>query len=221
MAKKRGNQHRWKMWLEPRVVEVLEEARETLKESWERDKRYPKSYPTNTSHALYDIKAELTRSSRASKKMTGLPVPPPPPKSVHDFIDERTIKTLYEDRHAGSYKQAIKQASEGDGRGYEAWKRIVNCLRAAYVLSFGEDYLPKPTVHLLHRELLEIAQLLELDLRPKNTTVKSSRHGGISLSVACPNRTVCGFGKRTANSCSPKTLLVLFCHRSSARNSNA
>jgi hypothetical protein len=83
---------------------------------------------------------------------------------VCDLIDEKTVRTLYEQQHAGSYSRALQQASEGFGRGFQAWKQIANCLTGAYRINYwGLEFIHKPKIHFLHRELLEIAELLELD----------------------------------------------------------
>ena len=164
MPKERENQNRWKMSLEPRVVEVLEETAERLRLSWERDIQHPKSYPVNTDYALRETEADLRPPPQVQRSAKGLPAPAPRAKSVHELIDESTVKRLYEQQHADSYSRALKQASEGYGRGYAAWKQIVNCLRVAYLIEFGgDDFIPKPKVHFLHRELLGIAESLELD----------------------------------------------------------
>src|SRR5438094_10490745 len=115
MPKARENQHRWKMSLEPRVVEVLEETAERLKISWEWDMQHPKSYPVNTDYALRETETDLRPPPRAQRGAKGLPAPAPRAKSVYELIDERTIRTLYEQEHAGSLRRAFNQASEGYG----------------------------------------------------------------------------------------------------------
>lgn len=164
MRKTNENQHRWKRSLNPRTVEVLEEAAQRLEVSWEWDRKDPESYPINTDHVLCETVARLRAPSQVQPTEKGLPPSSPPAKSVHDLIDESTVRTLYEQQHAGSYERALKQASEGFSRGFAAWRKIANSLTAAYRIDFGgTDFIPKPRVHFLHRELLDIAKMLELD----------------------------------------------------------
>jgi hypothetical protein len=165
MRRRPPDQHRWKMWLDPRVVAVLEKTAKRLELSWEWDKQHPRSYPINTDHVLSETKAQLKTPSQTKRgRQKWLPVPAGPAKSVCDLIDERTVRTLYEQQHAGSYCRALRQASEGFGRGFQAWKKIANCLTGAYRIDYwGVEFAPKPKIHFLHRELLEIAELLELD----------------------------------------------------------
>lgn len=156
------NQHRWKKSLAPEHVEILKEAGQALKQAWKWDKEHPKRYPVNTDHALWETKLQL-RDKVRQRKTTKLPAYRRP-KRLHDFVDEGVVKTLYEQQHSGSYQDALEQAADGYGAGFLAWKRIVSCLPAAYLVQFGvEEMLPKPKVHLLHRELLDIAASVELD----------------------------------------------------------
>src|ERR1700690_3056313 len=147
MPKANENQHRWKKSLAPQHVAILEEAAEALKQAWEWDNEHPKSYPVNTDHALGETRL-LLKGRPLEFKTTKIPAPAPRAKSVHDLISEPVVKRLYEQQHSGSYKKELRQAAEGSVAGYAAWRRIVSCLPAAYLLNFhGEDNLPKPKVH--------------------------------------------------------------------------
>ena len=156
------SQHRWKKSLAPEHVEILEEAAQALKQAWEWDKDHSKRYPVNTDHALWETKLQL-RGKIRKRKTTKLPAYRRP-KRLHDFVDEDVVRTIYEQQHSESFQDALEQAADGFGAGFVAWKRIVSCLPAAYLVQFGvEEMLPKPKVHLLHRELLRIAGSLELE----------------------------------------------------------
>lgn len=140
----------------------MEDAAEALKQAWEWDNEHPKTYPVNTDHALWETRLQLKGRAR-KRKTTKLPAYRRP-KCLRDFVDEGAVRRIYEQQHSGSYQDALQQAADGFGAGFVAWQKIVDCLPAAYLLSFGgEEMLPKPKVHLLHRELLEIARSLEID----------------------------------------------------------
>jgi hypothetical protein len=162
MSKVRENLHRWKDWVDSRQLEILKEAAVVLRVAWRWDNRHPKSYPVNTDHALWETKVQLR--NQPIERQTGIPAYRRP-KSVHDFINEGAVERLYEQQHSESYRDALFRASQGLGAGgFTAWKEIVNCMIPAYLLDFaGEEALPKPRVNFLHRELLEIAETLELD----------------------------------------------------------
>jgi hypothetical protein len=161
MSKIRENQHQWKKWLDPRVVEVLEEAGERLEVSWKFDSEYPKSYPVNTDHALSETKAQLNNRAPVTHNPKGLRGARVPAKSLYDLVDDETVRILYEQQYADSYSRAVTQASEGFGPGRAAWRKIMKCLTPAYLIKFGGDDGPKPKVHFLHRQLLGIAKSVE------------------------------------------------------------
>jgi len=162
MPKTHENQHRWKKSLDSRVVKVLEETAERLEISWEFDRAHPNSYPVNTDHALSETRAQLKNKAAVARSLKELRKSRVPAKSLYDLIDEGIVRRLYEQQHAGSYSRALRQASEGYGAGLAAWRQIVKCLIPAYLLVFaGTDYIPKPKIHFLHRELLDIAKSLE------------------------------------------------------------
>jgi hypothetical protein len=163
MPKVSHNRHRWKESLDEKSVGILESATERLHWSWALDGRYPKCYPINTDTILSEIKTELSPSKVCSSSR-GVSVPRGSTKSLLDLIDEHSVRTLYEQQHAESYNEALAIASKGYGAGFASWKKIMNCVTTAYLIGFGgDDFIPKPKVNFLHRELLEIASSLGLN----------------------------------------------------------
>jgi hypothetical protein len=159
------NQHRWKKSLDENNHRALEGAAETLVWAWKTDMETPKSYPLNTNYAFSQLKKRIRdihhpSRSRTERKLSKLPPPPPPPKRFSELIDEKTIRAVYEDQNTGRYGDALKLAARGD---HAAFRRILNDIGQAYLIDyFGLDATPKPRVHFLHRNLLEIADLLDL-----------------------------------------------------------
>jgi len=159
------NQHRWKMSLDENNHRALQGAAETLAWTWKADMKTPKSYPLNTEDAFSRIKERIRDSqhpsrSRTERKLSKLPPPPPPPKRLSELIHERTVSAVYEDQNAGRYRDALKSAARGD---YAAFRKILNAIGQAHDIDyFGPGVAPKPRIHFLHRNLIEIADLLGL-----------------------------------------------------------
>jgi len=153
------NQHRWKNWVkDDRSRGILEQAAEDLKWAWSVDKKYPESYPINTSHLLGEITEQL-RHEPGERKPFKLPPPPPPPQRFCDLVDDKTIGAVYEDQNDGSYRDALKRAALGFGKGIPAWREIMRAVNSAYLIDcFGIEFVPKPRVHFLHRNLLALAE---------------------------------------------------------------
>jgi hypothetical protein len=175
------NKHRWKMSLNESSQQALEGDAETLAWTWKRDMESPKSYPINTDYAFWQIKQRIRNSKlsrpQTEQKLSGLPPPPPPPKQFSKLVYEGTICAAYEDQNAGRYIDALKQAALGD---HAAFHKILNAIDRAYLIEhFGLDAAPKPRNHFLHRNLLEIADLLG---------VSDMKHEGILefLDDLCP-----------------------------------
>jgi hypothetical protein len=151
---------------------VLEDAGERLKWAWERDMKYPNSYPLNTSFAFHEIKGrivELRSPSQAEKKTLKLAlVRHPPPRSFSDLVGNGTIRAVYEEQNVGSYVDALARARSGDKSATRAFQEILNAVEAAYYIEhFGVDAAQKPRVHFLHGKLLAIADLSGVsDLTP-------------------------------------------------------
>ena len=81
-----------------------------------------------------------------------------------DLIDEKIVKAVYEDQNSGSYKDAIRKASAGGKRGFAIWRKILRSIDRAYGIGiYGIEVVPMPKVHFLHREFLNIVNLLKLD----------------------------------------------------------
>jgi hypothetical protein len=159
------NQHRWKQSLDGCIRAVLEKAGPRLKWAWKVDMEYPKSYPANTDYAFGEIKAQIRECQLQGrievKKGTGrLPPPPPPPECFSELIDDKTVRAVYEDQNVGSYKNALELAAKRDG---SVFRKILNAVNTAYMIEYyGIELAPKPRVHFLHRNLLEIADLGQL-----------------------------------------------------------
>jgi hypothetical protein len=160
------NQHRWKLSLGDETRRVLEEAAETLAWAWEIDRKYPKSYPANTGQAFFEIRAQIRESQTprrqpTERKRSLLPLPPPPPKRFSDLIDDRTIKVVYEDQNASSYKNALALAARGH---IPTFRKILHAIEKVYDIDrLGLEVAPPPRIHFLHKNLLEIANLSGLN----------------------------------------------------------
>jgi hypothetical protein len=165
MVKTHTNRHRWKEWVDPTQLKAMEEAREDLKVVWEADRKYPKSYPMNTGDVLFEVARRLVRRPAEGRKPVKrpLPKPGPPPKHLSDLIDEELVRAVYEHQNADSYKEALRDASQGGRYGSTAFHKILRCVMPAYMIAvYGVD-LPRPKVHVLHRGLLEIAEQLIIE----------------------------------------------------------
>jgi hypothetical protein len=163
MLKVLKNQHRWKNSLGAEACRLLEEGAETLKWAWGLDQQDPKSYPQNTGIAFHQIKGQIGKGERpsAKRKRFRLCNPPPPPKSFTELINDITVKVVYEDQNAGSYKDALKRAARGD---HSTFRKIVRAIEKVYVIDrAGVEAAPPPRINFLHKNLLEIAKLSGLN----------------------------------------------------------
>jgi len=161
------NQHRWKQSLSDYSRSVLEEAADRLDWAWQTDMKGPTSYPLNTNYAFGEIKGQIMEALRGRSRIIhqaiGLPPPPPPPGRLSQLVDERTIRVVYEQQHDGTYQNTLKLAASGDRKASSAWRRILRAVNAAYLIGhYGDEFIPKPRVQFLHRELLEIAEVAGL-----------------------------------------------------------
>lgn len=153
------NQHRWKAWVDERIRTVLEEAANGLVWAWKQDKKHRGSYPVNTWYLFYQIEEQL-KNKPVVRMGIKLPPPPPPPQSLSELVDDEIIGSVYEDQNEGSYKDALKQAAAAYGEGTSAWRKILRAVDGAYATRhYGIEHAPKPRVHFLHRNLLEITNL--------------------------------------------------------------
>jgi hypothetical protein len=188
MLNVRKNRHRWKLSLDLPNRGMLEELTETLAWAWERDMEAPKSYPMNTEYVFFQIKKRITENKSATRshperQLLVISPPPPPPTCLLELVNEGTIRAVYEDQNAGSYGDALKRAARDDDT---TFRKILNAIERAYLIDrFGLDVAPQPRIHFLHRNLLEIASLLDLN---------DLKHEGMLefLDDLCP----CGKGHR-------------------------
>ena len=162
MAKNAKNEHRWKLSLDHRKVRLLEELASELRWSWDIDSEHPRSYPINTDHVFSEIRRDLRENRPRTKKVKLRP--PPPPKRFSDLFDEGLIKTVYEQQHDSSYEAAIRLAGASRQGSSNAFHNLMKAARAAWEITcYGDHVIPRPKIHFLHRELLEIAEDLDLD----------------------------------------------------------
>jgi hypothetical protein len=159
------NQHRWKLSVSDDTLRVLEDLARRLNWAWETDRKDAKSYPINTHAVFAKIKTQLSKISRDKSKselQTPRSVPAGRvPKRLSDLVDERTIKAVYQEQNDGSYYAALKIAAYDNRKGASAWRKILLAVNAAYpICVYGVDFIPKPRVQFLHRNLLQIADAL-------------------------------------------------------------
>jgi hypothetical protein len=161
------DQHRWKVSVSDQARFVLEESARRLKWAWEIDKNHPKSYPLNTDKAFSVVhaKLELDSGDRSGiqQQALELPSPPIPPKRLSELLHEKTIKAVYEKQNDGSYEDALKLATSGERKGHATWRKILQAVNAAYLIPYyGDEFIPRPQVHFLHRNLLDIADVVRI-----------------------------------------------------------
>lgn len=145
-----------------RIRNVLEEAAKTLDWAWKEDKRHPRSYPVNTWYHFLQIEEMLENKPVVRTGIIKV-LPPPAPERLSDLVNDSTIASVYEDQNEGSYKDALKQAAAGFGKGASAWRKILRAADGAYGTNYyGLEHAPRPRVHFLHRNLLEIANCAKL-----------------------------------------------------------
>jgi hypothetical protein len=139
----------------------VEHLAERLKWAWRIDLKDPESYPLNTGSVFFEIEESLKARSQNTQQSAKVPPVPPPPRRLPELVRERTIKAVYEEQNDGTYESALKLAASGD---LSSWQKILHALSGAYLIDRVSVYLaPKPRVHFLHRNLLELANLLELN----------------------------------------------------------
>ena len=162
----------------------MEASAKDLKWAWKTDKKDPKSYPLNTGSLFFEINKRLAQGSpggsRIKQPRKNVPPVPPPPSRLSDLVDEKIVKAVFEQQNDGTYNSALKLAASGDAKGDSAWRKILLAVNAAYLINFcGMNFIPKPRVHFLHRELLKIA---------KRVGINDISHDGIAefLDDLCP-----------------------------------
>jgi hypothetical protein len=145
----------------------LENWAETFIWAWNIDRKDPKTYPMTTSDALFQLKGEIEERLRPRKQedkqnrpRMSLGLRFGPPKHFAELINDRTIKAVYEDQNADSYKNALQRAARGDRR---TFRKILRAIEGVYAIDrIGMEAAPRPKVHLLHWDLFDIAKLIGL-----------------------------------------------------------
>jgi len=150
--------------LDEREVQVLEELALNLAWSWRIDARTPKSFPMNTYHLIWEAKNQLFPKKTPDTKRRKMPRPSPPPKRFADLLSEERMKFIYEHQHNESYEDAVALAGKWGRDSSRAFHKLIRVAQVDYGATMsGLDEMPKPKVHLLHRELLDIAVKLTED----------------------------------------------------------
>ncbi len=163
MPKKRVNQHRWKNSVSDQIQHHLDNAAKELKESWSIDSGDPRLYPFMTQFVLNGLRDRIRNRPR-STMLPDVPESQPEPEKLMDLIAEETVRAVYEDQNIGNYKEALRKASAGGKRGLAAWRKILRSIDRAYKIAIdGAEVAPMPKIHFLHRELLDIMKLVEID----------------------------------------------------------
>ncbi len=161
------SQHRWEGWIESKeTVKLLREAKGWLKTAWEWDRKDPKSYPINTSYTLAEIQESLSKQPREKNTKVRI-TKPKEPRSLAELIPEKTVKAIWEQRHSGTFRNAIRRAAaviEDEGKSWKAFQGIIHAMEVAYLVSYiGDELSPKPKFSILHRGLDRIAKAAGLE----------------------------------------------------------
>jgi hypothetical protein len=162
------NRQRWKENLDDENLRgVLEDVAAQLEWAWNLDMEHPKSYPVNTSYAFGEVAEWIRDAQRKDAKEERKRAKIPrlrSPRRFSDLFDDRALRSLYEEQCSGSYLDALKCAASAHKSAHRVFNNILKLVDAAYVIGhFGDGAQPKPRVQFLHRNLLEIADLVHLD----------------------------------------------------------
>jgi hypothetical protein len=161
-------QQRWKKWLDEGSITILENFAADVKLAWKTDSAHPGSYPEQTAEVFYDTISELRGKKIVQKKRRRLPPPPSPAKRFAELFDEWTLRAVYEDNHVDSYDAALKAADAGRDAG-KAFHKLMKAAETAYDIRMGAG-TPAPRNSFLHRKLLDLAKVLDLD-KHRNTAL--------------------------------------------------
>lgn len=159
------SRQRWAEWIEsPEIVNLLLGAKEQLRITWERDKKY-KRYPLDTAYYLAHLRGELSRhvsGKRPAKQRRKRLLVARPPRTLSELVPERSVRNIWEDQHSGSFDDAVRIAGQlgykGGDRPWKVFRGILNAMEAAYhVVFYGPEILSMPKVSILHRGLKQVA----------------------------------------------------------------
>ena len=101
------SQHRWEKMVDPdEAVPLLWEAKKKLKASWNWDQQDPMRYPINTSYALSEIRASLSKRVRSYRVKTLCK--PKKPRKLADLVPENLIKIIWEEQKRWHLYRSLK-----------------------------------------------------------------------------------------------------------------
>jgi hypothetical protein len=137
----------------------VDECAKGLQWAWNLD-RQRSGYPVNTWIVFVQTQDSLLRGPSEVRKGVKAPPPPPPPQTLSELLSERAIAGVYHEQNEGNYRDALKRAASGDTR---SWRKILRAIDASYFICLhGAQAAPTPRINFLHRNLLEIVDLVKL-----------------------------------------------------------
>lgn len=155
--------------MEPKEARpLLWEAKRLLKIAWQYDRAVSPDYPLNVSAAFEKIEAALLEVvSPGGRATSAFPPKVKSPKSLNELVPENRVASLWEERHSGSYRDALRQSADVDLRNtdksWKAFRGILKALEAAYKVRYwGIESLPQPKINVAHAGLSRIARLVGL-----------------------------------------------------------
>ena len=99
---------------------------------------------------------------RRDKNTTVRITKPKEPRSLAELVPEKLVKTIWEEHHSGTFRDAIRRAAgvhRDEQKSWKAFQGIIRAMEVAYLVSYiGDELLPKPKVSILHRGLDRIAK---------------------------------------------------------------
>ena len=172
MRKVSDNEQSWRFAvLDDETIRSLEKLTEHLKQAWDLDVKCPRSFPVNTERVFHGFRIwikeyEFGRPDTPDTKLSR-PLEFRPIEQLSELVDESYIKFAYENQNMDSYRDAVRIAGSGDKFSILAFKRIHNAIKTAYLMQhFSQHLAGKPKGQYLHRNLLEVCDLVE-DLKNK------------------------------------------------------
>jgi|GEM_PF-5079691 len=153
------NQHRWMNSIDEWKVECLLEGARQIKTAWGWDGEGKKEYPINTDYAFEKLGSRL-KGQPGERILKRLPPPPPPPTRLSDILNEKRLRRVFEQQNTESFPQALRIAKSFRPDSFAMFRKIMNAIESALQIEmYGIEAIPKPRIHFLHRELLEIADI--------------------------------------------------------------